>query len=59
MGIFDWMEGNTDCKKGQKEFSSGQGQKKTTEIIEGFMKEGKLHPGRAWESHGRHSGKKW
>lgn len=41
------MKENTDWEKGQKEFSSGKGQKKTAERIEGFTKEGKLHPGRA------------
>lgn len=51
------MKGNTDWEKGQKEFSSGKGQKKTAERIEGFTKEGKLHPGRAWGSHGRDSDK--
>lgn len=58
MGILDWMKGNTDWGKGQKEFSSGKGQKKTTERIEGFMKEGKLNPGRARGSRGRRSDKR-
>lgn len=57
MGILDWMKGNRDQEKGQKEFSSDKGQKKNTERIEGFMKEGKLHPGRAWGSHRKDSDK--
>lgn len=41
MGILHWMKGKTDWEKGQKSFSSGKGQKKTTGKNRGIYEGGK------------------
>lgn len=48
MCILHWMKWRTDWEKGKKLFSSHKRQKKTQERTEGFRKERKLPPGRAW-----------